>query len=81
MILDSLTVKQIIKICQKHKIKNYSGLRKKQLIQHVNKFMNKKYKMNQDKIVILHGVHVHLYKRKTFIGKNNMKYTERSCKK
>ena len=82
MILDNLTVKQIIKICQKHKIKNYSGLRKKQLIQHVNKFMNKKYKMNQDKIVIYTwSTCPYCINAKDLLEKNNMKYTEKEVVK
>ena len=54
--INDLTVKQLIKICQKYKIKNYSGLRKKQLIRHVQKFLNKKqkkqHKMNEEMLLI-----------------------------
>lgn len=82
--INDLTVKQLIKICQKYKIKNYSGLRKKQLIRHVQKFLNKKqkkqrkYKMNDEEIIIYTwSTCPYCINAKRLLRENNMKYTEK----
>jgi len=49
MYLEDFTIKELIQICQKYKIKKYSGLRKIQLIRHIRKFLNNK---NHEEIVI-----------------------------
>ena len=89
MILDNLTVKELVKICQKHKIKNYSGLRKKQLVRHVQKFLKhkktkkpKKYKMNKEKIVIYTwSTCPFCINAKRLLDQKNMKYTEKEVVK
>ena len=82
--INDLTVKQLIKICQKYKIKNYSGLRKKQLIQHIQKFLNKKpkkqqkHKMNDEEIIIYTwSTCPYCINAKRLLRENNMKYTEK----
>ena len=85
--INDLTVKQLTKICQKYKIKNYSGLRKKQLIRHIQKFLNKKqkkskkqhkYKMNDKEIIIYTwSTCPYCINAKRLLQENNMKYTEK----
>ena len=83
--INDLTVKQLIKICQKYKIKNYSGLRKKQLIRHVRKFLNNKkikkinkYKMDKENVVIYTwSTCPYCINAKRLLQENKMKYTEK----
>jgi glutaredoxin 3 len=86
--INDLTVKQLIKICQKYKIKNYSGLRKKQLTRHVQKFLNKnqkkkhKYKMNDEEIIIYTwSTCPYCINAKRLLQENKMKYTEKEVVK
>jgi glutaredoxin 3 len=82
MILETLTMKQLIKICQKYKIKKYSGLKKKQLIRHINKFLNKKYKMSQQEIVIYTwSTCPFCINAKRLLKQKNMKYVEKEVVK
>lgn len=82
MILDNLTVKQLVKICQKYKIKKYSKLKKKQLIKHVQKFLNKKDKIKDDKIVIYTwSTCPYCINAKRLLNEKNMKYTEKEVVK
>ena len=85
MILDNLTVKQLVKICQKYKNKKYSKLKKKQLIKHVQKFLNKKdkkYKITEEKTVIYTwSTCPYCINAKRLLKEKNMKYTEKEVVK
>lgn len=79
--INNLTVKQLIKICQKYKIKKYSGLRKKQLIQHIQKFLNKKQKKTKDNekeiVIYTWSTCPYCINAKRLLRENNMKYIEK----
>ena len=82
--INNLTVKQLIKICQKHKIKNYSGLRKKQLIRHIQNFLNKKQKKTKgEKEIVIYTWSTCPYciNAKRLLRENNMKYIEKEVVK
>ena len=82
--INNLTVKQLIKICQKHKIKNYSGLRKKQLIRHIQKFLNNKQNKSKPKenvVIYTWSTCPFCINAKRLLRENNMKYTEEEVKK
>lgn len=82
--INNLTVKQLIKICQKYKIKNYSGLRKKQLIRHIQKFLNKKQKKTKDEkeiVIYTWSTCPYCINAKRLLRENNMKYIEKEVVK
>lgn len=83
MILDSLTVKQLVKICKKYKIKNYSGLKKKLLIQHVSRFLNNKPNTKEKEKVVIYtwSTCPFCINTKRLLEEKNIKYTEKEVVK
>ena len=81
MNLNNLTVKKLRKLCQKYKIKNYSRLRKQELINHIKKFLNTGYKNKVKKIddIVIYTLSTCPFciNAKRLLDKNNMKYIEK----
>ena len=85
MILDTLTVKNLRKICQKYKIKKYSKLRKHELINHIKKFLNKGHK---NKVKKVDNIVIYTWETcpfcinaKRLLDENNMEYIEKEVVK
>ena len=81
MKLDNLTVKQLIKICQKYKIKKYSGLKKKQLIRHINRFLNQNNTNEKNVVIYTKSTCPFCINAKLLLKKEKIKYIEKEVVK
>ena len=81
MNLNKLTIKQLIKICQKYKIKNYSGLRKKKLMNHISTFLNQKDKKEDKVIIYTWNTCPFCINAKRLLDERNIEYIEKDVVK